>query len=62
MLEYDVLCYRVMWRGEKDIEWKKSDFSQEKIAYKFYKEVIEIRGFECKLLKVLEACIWFWGV
>ena len=51
MCDYEILCYRVMWRKADTDSWLTEDYSTEEKALDFFKKVLN-DGFTCKMLKI----------
>lgn len=56
ILDYEVLCYRVMWRDNVSKEWNSSDFSTEESAVSFFNLCIKAKE-QCKLLYIQSAVL-----
>lgn len=50
-LEYDILCYRVMYRDDTESEWNIMDFAVERNAYETYQSVRRVFRY-AKMLKI----------
>ena len=54
-LEYDILCYRVMYRNDIDDNWIVHDYATERSAYEDYKVVRRVFRY-AKMLKIEKVC------
>lgn len=56
MLDYEIICYRVMWKSELFDKWIECDFTQEEFAIRMIEDCKSCKT-ECKLLKIMGACL-----
>lgn len=56
ILDYEVLCYRVMWFDKVFNKWIESDFSAEEFAVSFLNDCIKAKV-QCKLLYIQSAVL-----
>lgn len=56
MFDYEIICYRVIWKSEVFDKWNEVDFYQEEFAAKMIED-LKACDVEYKLLKILAACL-----